>query len=54
MKRLTALMLALTLATPVSAADQIKATLGQKGNWDTAIIHLGTKAGIFAKHNIEV
>src|SRR4051812_18750524 len=54
MKRLTVLALALVLATPTFAADQIKATLGQKGNWDTAIIHLGTKAGIFAKHNIEV
>src|SRR6187401_769970 len=54
MKRLTVLMLALTLATPAWSADQLKATLGQKGNWDTAIIHLGTRAGIFARHNIEV
>ena len=53
MKRLT-LALALAFATPASAADQIKATIGQRGNWDTAVIHLGTKAGIFAKHNIEV
>ncbi len=53
MKRLTVLMLAL-MATPAWSADQIKATLGQKGNWDTAIIHLGTRAGIFARHNIEV
>ena len=54
MKRLTVLMLALTLATPAWSADRIKATLGQRGNWDTAIIHLGAKAGIFARHNIEV
>src|SRR6187401_1952399 len=54
MKRLTVLMLALTLATPAWSADRLKATLGQKGNWDTAIIHLGTRAGIFARHNIEV
>src|ERR1044071_7315289 len=55
MKRLAAAKLALAvLATPAFAVDQIKATLGQKGNWDTAIIHLGTRAGIFAKHNIEV
>ncbi len=56
MKRLTTLTLALAAlaATPAWAADQIKATIGQRGNWDTAIIHLGTKAGIFAKHNIEV
>src|SRR5882672_4768467 len=55
MKRLATLTLALaTLATPAWCADQIKATIGQRGNWDTAIIHLGTKAGIFARHNIEV
>jgi NitT/TauT family transport system substrate-binding protein len=55
MKRLTTLTLALVaFATPAFAADTIKATIGQRGNWDTAIIHLGTKAGIFAKHNIEV
>lgn len=55
MKRLTTLTLAIAaLATPAFAADTIKATIGQRGNWDTAIIHLGTKAGIFAKHNIEV
>ena len=56
MKRLDLLdARAATLALrPRWSADQIKATLGQRGNWDTAIIHLGTKAGIFAKHNIEV
>src|SRR5215471_18913807 len=42
------------LATPAWSADQIKATLGQKGNWDTAVIELGTKAGIFKKHDLEV
>ena len=55
MKRLALLALISALATtPAWSADQLKATLGQKGNWDTAIIHLGTRAGIFAKHNIEV
>jgi len=55
MKRLTTLTLALAaLATPAFAVDTIKATIGQRGNWDTAIIHLGTKAGIFAKHNLEI
>ena len=55
MKRLAILALALAaFATPAFAADQIKATIGQRGNWDTAVIHLGTKAGIFEKHNIEV
>jgi NitT/TauT family transport system substrate-binding protein len=37
-----------------SAEDQLKLTIGQRGNWDTAITHLGTKAGIFKKHGIEL
>src|SRR5215204_1403887 len=37
-----------------SADDQLKLTIGQRGNWDTAIAHLGTKAGIFKKHGIEL
>jgi len=36
------------------AEDVIKLTIGQRGNWDTAITHLGTKAGIFKKHGIEL
>src|SRR5262249_27853742 len=31
-----------------------KLTIGQRGNWDTAIAHLGTKAGIFKKNGIEL
>jgi NitT/TauT family transport system substrate-binding protein len=44
----------LTAAVPVSAADLLKITVGQRGNWDTSISHLGDKAGIFKKHGIEV
>jgi NitT/TauT family transport system substrate-binding protein len=36
------------------AADALKATIGQRGNWDSAIVHLGSKAGIFQKHGLEV
>lgn len=39
---------------PAVAGDQIKLTIGQRGNWDTAIPHLGSKAGIFRKHDLEV
>ncbi len=44
------------LASPsrASADDLIKLTIGQRGNWDTAISQLGTKAGIFKKHGIEL
>src|SRR5215475_6747570 len=42
------------LASPprASADDLLKLTIGQRGNWDTAIAQLGTKAGIFKKHGI--
>jgi NitT/TauT family transport system substrate-binding protein len=42
------------LASPVRADDVIKLTIGQRGNWDTAISQLGTKAGIFKKNAIEL
>jgi NitT/TauT family transport system substrate-binding protein len=29
-------------------------TVGQRGNWDTAVLHLGEKAGIFMKHDLEL
>jgi NitT/TauT family transport system substrate-binding protein len=57
MKRLAiaALTLAAMLAaSPAWSADTLKATLGQRGNWDTAVIELGTKAGIFKKHDLEI
>jgi len=49
-----ALAVSLVAATPIFAADQLKATVGQRGNWDTAVIELGNKAGIFKKHDLEV
>ena len=42
-----------SLASPaVRADDVLKLTIGQRGNWDTAITQLGNKAGIFKKHGI--
>ena len=45
---------ALLAAAPASADDQLKMTVGQRGNWDTAVLHLGEKAGIFKKHGLEL
>src|SRR3979490_2566065 len=47
-----AAVLAATL--PATAADLLKITVGQRGNWDTSVSHLGDKAGIFKKHGIEL
>jgi NitT/TauT family transport system substrate-binding protein len=54
--RIAALALAAALIAPpaASAADLLKLTVGQRGNWDTAISHLGEKAGIFKKHGIQL
>jgi NitT/TauT family transport system substrate-binding protein len=49
----TAIALA-TLTAPAAADDLVKMTIGQRGNWDTAITHLGDKAGIFKKHGLQL
>ena len=43
---------ALLAAAPASAQDVVKMTIGQRGDWDTAVPHLGEKAGIFKKHGL--
>lgn len=45
--------IALWPGSPSFAADAFKATVGQRGNWDTSVCYLGEKAGIFKKHGIE-
>jgi NitT/TauT family transport system substrate-binding protein len=37
-----------------AAHDLVKMTIGQRGNWDTSITHLGDKAGIFNKHGLQL
>lgn len=41
-------------AGPVQAQDQLKLAVGQRGNWDTSIPEVGSKLGIFKKHNLEL
>jgi NitT/TauT family transport system substrate-binding protein len=40
--------------SPACAEDLLKLTIGQRGNWDTAIAELGSKAGIFKKHGLQL
>jgi len=56
MKRIIMLALAALAATASGALAQetLKATVGQRGFWDTSPIEIGTKAGIFKKHGIAV
>src|SRR5262245_25875720 len=41
-------------AGAATAQDKLRLAIGQKGNWDTAIPELGTRAGIFKKHGLEL
>jgi NitT/TauT family transport system substrate-binding protein len=56
MRNLTTAMTALAWlgATSAFADDLVKMTIGQRGNWDTSITHLGEKAGIFKKHGLQL
>ena len=58
MRRIAMFAFALTATALYSASafadDVVKLTIGQRGNWDTAITQLGTKAGLFKKHGIEL
>src|SRR5471030_1868804 len=49
-----AALAAIVAASPACAEDLLKLTIGQRGNWDTAITELGTKAGIFKKHGLQL
>jgi NitT/TauT family transport system substrate-binding protein len=50
-----ALVALLCAAERAAAADDVvKLTIGQRGNWDTSITQLGSKAGIFKKHGLEL
>src|SRR5436190_8121130 len=42
----------LTLALAADAQDQLKLTVGQRGNWATSIAELGQRGGIFKKHGL--
>jgi NitT/TauT family transport system substrate-binding protein len=55
--RIAAAAAAVAAMVPTSLAaadDLVKMTIGQRGNWDTSITHLGEKAGIFKKHGLQL
>ena len=41
-------------ANVAAAHDLVKMTIGQRGNWDTSITHLGDRAGIFSRHGLQL
>jgi len=49
----TCLGLAFATGTAITA-DTLKLAIGQRGLWDSAIAEIGTQAGIFARHGLEL
>jgi NitT/TauT family transport system substrate-binding protein len=41
-------------STVAQALDHLKLAVGQCGNWDSSQVELGTRAGFYAKHGVEV
>lgn len=39
---------------PAHAQDRLKLAVGQRGNWDTSVSEIGSRLGIFKKHNLEL
>lgn len=53
-KSILGAVLAAFIVHPAFAADTLKLAIGQRGLWDSAIAEIGTQAGIFAKHGLEL
>jgi len=49
-----ALAASFAASAPALAADTLKMAIGQRGNWDSVVAQLGSDAGIFKKHDIEL
>ena len=57
MRRRTFLLAAIAALLPAQhafAADTLKLAIGQRGLWDSSFAEIGTQAGIFAKHGLEL
>ncbi len=49
-----AMAVGLLQTTAAQAQDVLRLAIGQRGNWDTSVAELGTRAGIFKKHGLEL
>jgi NitT/TauT family transport system substrate-binding protein len=53
-KHLLGAVLAVLSVYPALAADTFKLAIGQRGLWDSSFAEIGTQAGIFARHGLEL
>jgi NitT/TauT family transport system substrate-binding protein len=51
---LAAGLLSASAVAQTAGAEAVRVAVGQRGNWDTAVAELGSKAGIFKKHGLEL
>ncbi len=51
---LLAAVAAVLMSAPTPAAEVFKLAIGQRGLWDSAIAEIGTEAGIFSRHGLEL
>ena len=49
-----ALLAAWLALLPAAWAETLKLAVGQRGSWDTSVAELGQRAGIFAKHGLQL
>jgi len=49
-----AMALGLFQTGAAQAQDVLRLAIGQRGNWDTSVAELGTRAGIFKKHGLDL
>jgi len=49
---LAAILFIAGATVPAVAEDALKLAIGQRGNWNTSIVELGDRAGIFKKHRL--
>ena len=54
MRGLFVAVVGLLVAQSALAADTLKLAIGQRGLWDSSFAEIGTQAGIFAKHGLEL
>ena len=52
--RVLATIAGVFVSAPAPAADVFKLAIGQRGLWDSAIAEIGTEAGVFARHGLEL
>jgi len=53
-RRVLLAALAILICVPAAAADKVRVAIGQKGLWDTLVVHQGLEQGIFQKAGLDV